>query len=142
MKKSFLNTSLFDKIGVSAATICFVHCLIIPFLIPFIGVMGVGYLFDESIEFAFFIITFVVAFFSLSVGFFKHHRKWYPYFLLFLGVSTFVFKFFFSDCQHCAHSTFEHFAYAFLISGFIIASHLINMRLCKQCKSCKKDNSK
>lgn len=138
-QRLFSMTSLFDKLGISATTICFIHCLIFPLLFPLLTTIGLGYLFHKDIELIFFIISFVIAFFSLSVGFFKYHRNWQPYFLFLLASAIFIFRFFFSSHQHCheCHGSFEHFFFIFSISGFIIASHIINTKLCKKCQCCK-----
>ena len=143
-KNSFFKISFFDKLGISATTICFIHCLIVPFLLPLLSTLGLGYLFHEGIEFIFFIISFVVALFSLSVGFVKYHKKWQPYFLFFLATLIFIVNFFFSNHDHHGnhdHGTAQDFIFIFLIAIFIIASHLMNIYFCKKCSCCKNDKS-
>lgn len=115
-------------LGISATTICTLHCLITPLLISMLPLIGIGFFADESFEFFMISSTLVIAFFAILSGFLKNHKRLYPFYPLGTGIIFYLNK----DLLG------EEFEPYILVIGavFVITAHLINYRLCKSCPVC------
>ena len=125
---------MLDRIGITATSLCALHCILLPVLLPALPLLGLSFLADHVWEHFFLIITAVLGTFALFSGFRKYHRRLYPFYLLFLGVAIYWIK----------HDFSEALQPYFIIVGasLIVAAHVINIKLCNNCKQCADDKCK
>ncbi len=120
---------MLDRIGIAATSLCALHCILLPILLPALPLLGLTFLADHTWEHVFLILTAVLGTIALFSGFKRYHRKLYPFYLLYLGVAIYWIK----------HDFSEEYQTYFIVTGaaLIVAAHFINMKLCNSCKRCK-----
>ncbi|MFT5297263.1 MAG: hypothetical protein ACI9YH_003294 [Colwellia sp.] len=119
---------MLDRIGITATSLCALHCILLPVLLPALPLLGLSFLADHTWEHVFLLITAILGTVALFSGFKKYHRRLYPFYLLFLGVGIYWIK----------HDFSEAIQPYFIIIGasLIVAAHIINLKLCNSCKQC------
>lgn len=119
---------MLDRIGITATSLCALHCILLPVLLPALPLLGLSFLADHAWEHIFLIITAILGTVALFSGFKKYHRRLYPFYLLFLGIGIYWIK----------HDFSEAIQPYFTIIGasLIVAAHVINLKLCNSCKQC------
>lgn len=122
---------MLDRIGITAASLCALHCLLLPVLLPALPLLGLSFLADHEWEHFFLIVTAILGSFALFSGFRKYHKRLYPFYLLILGIVIYWIK----------HDYSEDVQPYFIVIGaaLIVAAHVINLRLCNHCKRCAED---
>lgn len=120
---------MLDKLGIAATSLCALHCILLPILIPALPLLGISFLADHAWEHVFLVITGILGCIALFAGFKRYHRKMYPFYLLILGITIYWQK----------HSFSEAIQPYFIIIGasLIVAAHVVNLKLCNSCKECK-----
>lgn len=120
---------MLDKIGITATSLCALHCILLPILLPLLPLVGLSFLADHTWEHIFLLITATLGTVALLSGFKRYHKRLYPLYLLYIGVALYWVK-------HDFSSDLEPF---FIIGGasLIIAAHFINIKLCNNCKQCE-----
>tara|TARA_R110001592_G_scaffold37251_33_gene124443 strand:- start:4529 stop:4912 length:384 start_codon:yes stop_codon:yes gene_type:complete len=120
-----------DRIGITATSLCALHCILLPVLLPALPLLGLSFLADHAWEHVFLLMTAALGTLALFSGFKKYHRKYYPFYLLFLGVGIYWIK----------HDFSEDIQPFFIVIGasLIVAAHIINLKLCNSCKQCISD---
>ncbi len=126
MEKKFFSLHL-DFVGFWASALCAVHCLAVPVVVAMGAGNGLAWLSDPWLEFGFIGAAIAIAGWSLARSYFQHHRKFTAIsvvaggFLLLL-LSRFV--------EHEWEPTLA------VLGGIVIAAaHVVNWRLCRQCRS-------
>jgi hypothetical protein len=119
---------MLDRIGITATSLCALHCILLPVLLPALPLLGLSFLADHAWEHVFLLITAILGTVALFSGFKKYHRRLYPFYLLFLGIGIYWIK----------HDFSEAIQPYFIIIGasLIVAAHIINLKLCNSCKQC------
>jgi hypothetical protein len=122
---------MLDRIGITAASLCALHCILLPVLLPALPLLGLSFLADHAWEHVFLIATGILGTFALFSGFKKYHKRLYPFYLLFLGIAIYWIK----------HDFAENLQPYFIVIGasLIVAAHVINLKLCNSCKQCADD---
>jgi len=122
---------MLDRIGITATSLCALHCILLPVLLPALPLLGLGFLADHTWEHIFLLSTAVLGSVALFSGFKKYHRRIYPFYLLFLGIGIYWIK----------HDFAENIQPFFILVGasFIVAAHLINLKLCNDCRQCNEE---
>ena len=118
---------MLDRIGITATSLCALHCILLPVLLPALPLLGLSFLADHQWEHFFLIVTAILGTFALFSGFRKYHRRIYPFYLLFLGITIYWIKHDFSEAL-------EPF-FIILGASLIVAAHVINLKLCNNCKN-------
>ncbi len=120
--------SRIDKVGAGMSFACAVHCLLMPFVLGVLPLLGLGFLADHTAELVFVCISVALALASLCWGY-RTHGNVNVFVILFLSAALIA------TGLLVVHE--EHHLY-FVVSGAlgITASHLLNHRLCKTCTSC------
>ena len=122
---------MLDRLGITATSLCALHCILLPILLPALPLLGLSFLADHSWEHVFLIFTAMLGSVALFSGFKRYHRKMYPFYLLFVGVGIYWIKHDFSE---------EYEAYFIIIgASLIVAAHYINLKLCNSCRDCEED---
>ena len=119
---------MLDRIGITATSLCALHCILLPILLPALPLLGVSFLADHAWEHVFLLMTGVLGSVALFSGFKRYHRRFYPFYLLFLGIVVYWIK----------HDFSESIQPLFIIIGalLIVAAHVVNIKLCNSCKQC------
>jgi len=119
---------MLDRIGITATSLCALHCILLPVILPALPLLGLSFLADHTWEHVFLVMTAILGSFALFSGFKKYHKRLYPFYLLFLGVFIYWIK----------HDFSEALEPYFIILGasLIVAAHVINIKLCNSCKQC------
>lgn len=123
---------MLDRIGITATSLCALHCILLPVLLPALPLLGLSFLADHTWEHVFLIMTAILGSVALFSGFRKYHKRFYPFYLLFLGIAIYWIK----------HDFSESLEPYFIIAGasLIVAAHVINLKLCNSCKQCADDS--
>ena len=125
---------MLDRIGITAASLCALHCILLPVLLPALPLLVLSFLADHTWEHVFLIATAILGTFALLSGFKKYHKRLYPFYLLFLGITIYWIK----------HDFSESLQPYFIVIGasLIVAAHVINLKLCNSCKQCADEGCK
>lgn len=117
-----------DRMSITATSLCAVHCIFLPVLLPVLPLLGLSVVAEDTFEHIVLLITLVMGFIALFAGFHKYHRKLYPFYSLALGGIVYASK----------HEVSESVQPYFIVVGasLIIFAHILNIRLCRSCKSC------
>ena len=118
-----------DKVGIAVTSLCAIHCIMLPVLLPVLPLLGLTSVHNHALERIVLLVTMVLGFITLFAGFHRYHRKLYPFYSLFLG------GFIYWQKDLLGHE-YEHFV---LIVGaaFVVLAHILNIRLCNHCHSCE-----
>ena len=119
---------IMDKIGIWTSSLCAVHCLILPALLPVIPFLGASIFAEHWFEKTILSLSMIIGFWALLTGFYRYHRQLYPLYSLLLGGLIYWNK-----------DMFGHDFEPYTVTAgavLIVASHLLNIRLCKSCQTC------
>ncbi len=133
MKSTFIGNNL-DFYGFFASSLCALHCAAVPLLIMFGALGSLAWLANYWIELSFIIISMVLAYWSLSISYKRHHRNRRAIKIMIAGFGLLIIS-----------RLVPHLIGDFLvvIGGLIIAyAHLVNWRLLQNCTHCKSKTSK
>jgi hypothetical protein len=122
-------TRILDRLGIWASSLCALHCLLLPLLLPAIPLVGATMFAQDWFEKTILITSLVVGFWALFSGFYRYHKQLYPLYSLAIGGFIYWNKDIFGE-------SWEPFTIA-VGALLIVAAHVINLRLCQHCKSCK-----
>lgn len=125
--------NLLDRIGISATSLCAIHCLLLPIMLPALPVLGLEVLADDLVERSYLLATVILGFFALYSGFKRYHRKMYPFYLLALGGLIYWYK-------HDLDTQLQSIA-VIVGASLVVVAHIINIRLCNQCRRCEADET-
>lgn len=124
------NPTKLDKLGIWVSSLCAVHCLALPVVVPLLPLIGSTFFAQLWFERTILSISLVIGAVALLSGALKYHGRFYPIGLLAMGGIIYWFKDIFGESG-------EPFTIA---TGalLIVAGHWINMRLCRQSRSFRK----
>lgn len=77
-------TSRLDGLGITASTLCALHCFLVPLLAVVLPFSGLAFLADPLIDRLMMGTTLFIGILSLGISWFRHHRKLLPL-LVFAG---------------------------------------------------------
>ena len=78
-------TSKLDSLGMTASSLCAVHCALIPMMVTFLPLWGLEFLSESWVELMMIAIALVLGTVSLSISYKKHHKNKLPLLLLCFG---------------------------------------------------------
>ena len=124
---------MLDRIGITATSLCALHCILLPVILPALPLLGLSFLADHAWEHVFLIITGILGSIAMFSGFKRYHRRLYPFYLLMIGLVVYWMK----------HDFSEQVQPLMIVVGacFIVAAHVINLRLCNACRECSDECS-
>ncbi|MBN7823775.1 MerC domain-containing protein [Bowmanella dokdonensis] len=127
MARSNTN-NLLDKMGIWTSSLCALHCLLLPILVPLLPYVGATFFADSWFERSILTVSLMIGFWALLSGFYRYHRQLYPLYSLVLGGLIYWNKDMFGEA-------YEPFTIA-VGAVLIIAAHVINLKLCQSCRQC------
>ncbi|TDF35703.1 MerC domain-containing protein [Alteromonadaceae bacterium M269] len=122
-----------DRVGIWTSSLCALHCLLLPILVPLVPLVAGTFFAEAWFERTILSMSMIIGFWALLSGYQRYHRRLYPLFSLLLGGLIYWNKDMFGEA-------YEPFTIA-IGAMLIVASHLINLRLCQSCKTCEECNS-
>lgn len=124
-----LAKNLLDKIGIAITSLCAIHCLLLPLMLPVLPLLGASFVADELFEDSILAVTMVLGAFALYSGYKRYHNRLYPFILLGLGGFIYWQK----DILGVEAEPFTVMAGATLV----VIAHLVNIRLCRRNNNCQ-----
>ena len=73
-----------DAIGITTSIACAIHCALLPLVVSFLPLMGLGFIRNPLFEYGMIGLAFVIGTSALWHGFNRHHHRLTPW-LLFVG---------------------------------------------------------
>jgi hypothetical protein len=128
MAKQAQYTEFIDKIGMTASSICGVHCLVLPFVFVLFPYASIAFVKGEMFEWGFILFSLTIACFAMAQGFLVH-RKWYPLILAMVGFTTFIAV---RIANPELHETFSGALVFFFAGALICLGHYLNHKFIKK----------
>jgi len=124
--KIFNLESNLDRIGMTASTLCAIHCAAVPLLITLLPLYGMEFLANEAFETFMILLSLILGVSSLGRSYIKGHRKPLAIILLIVGFALIAMGHF---------SGIAAVEPVLIPMGglFIAAAHMVNIRLVKNC---------
>jgi hypothetical protein len=116
-----------DNIGITASTLCAIHCAVVPLLFTSLPLVGLGFLANAWVEWGMIIFALVIGVYSIGLSYWRTHRRSVPLFML---VSGFVIIM----GGHAFTITGKSEAMIVPVGGLLIAAaHYVNYRYTGAC---------
>jgi hypothetical protein len=116
-----------DRIGMTASTLCAIHCAIVPMLITSLPLLGLGFLANPWFEWSMIIFALFIGIYAIGSSYFKTHHKFLPMLLLIIGFLIII-------AGHLFITSWRE-AIIVPIGGLLIATaHFFNVRYTGICR--------
>ncbi|MGF7039773.1 CHASE2 domain-containing sensor protein [Mucilaginibacter lappiensis] len=116
-----------DNIGITASTLCAIHCAIVPVLFTSLPLLGLGFLANAWVEWGMIVLALVIGVYSIGLSYLRTHRRPLPLFLLITGFVIIM----------LGHAFIKGWAEAIIvpIGGLLIAiAHFVNYKRTGACR--------
>jgi len=126
-------TAKLDNIGMTASTLCAIHCALVPIFITVLPLIGLGFLANPWFEWGMIILAFIIGISSISSSYFRMHKRWLPLLLLSIGFTVII----------LGHLFITGWLEGIIVplGGFTIAmAHFINYKYVGACKVCNHES--
>ncbi len=77
--------SRLDHIGITASTLCALHCAVVPLVLTFLPLTGLGFLTNPVFEWGMIVLALLLGVSSIFVSYFRSHKRALPLLLLLAG---------------------------------------------------------
>jgi len=74
-----------DNIGMTASTLCAIHCAAVPVLFTSLPLIGMGFLADPLVEWVMITLALALGISSIGASYFKYHHRLLPILMLIAG---------------------------------------------------------
>jgi len=120
--------SRLDRIGMTASTLCAIHCAAVPLLITVLPLVGLGFLANPWVEWGMIILALIIGISSISLSYVRTHHRLLPMLLLISGFMVVM-------LGHALSNGWQE-AVIVPVGGFIIAfAHFVNNKYSTNCKN-------
>jgi hypothetical protein len=120
------TTQRLDRLGMTASTLCAVHCALVPIFLTTLPLLGLEFLSNEWVEISMIVVSVLLGTLSLSMSYRKQHHKLLPFMVLFSGFALITIGHF------SGMASLEPILIP--LGGFTVAAaHLVNWRLNRAC---------
>lgn len=79
-----------DNIGMTASTLCAIHCAAVPVFFTSLPILGLGFLANPWVEWAMILLALVIGVSAVGGSYLNAHRRPLPVVLLILGFVTII----------------------------------------------------
>jgi len=120
--------SKLDHIGITASTLCALHCAIVPLMLTFLPLAGLGFLTNPLFEWGMIALALLLGVSSIFAAYFRTHRRTLPLLLLLAGFALII----------LGHVYLTLWAEAIVVpaGGLTIAlAHFLNYKLVEKCST-------
>ncbi len=111
-----------DAWGIGASVACAIHCAILPLFLASLPVFGANIIHNMAFEIGMILLSLVIGCIALYHGYKKHHHRFLPLILFFIGFTFLVIKQFFETI---------HIWLLIPAVCFIVYAHFLNYRFCR-----------
>ena len=129
----FAAPGAWDKFGMTASTLCVIHCVAMPFVIGFLPALGLEFLAHERIHHVLAFIVVGVAALAFMPGYRKHGKK-YVLLLMGVGLTSLLFAAFEAEALLGA---WAEPAFTVLGGTLLVTAHWLNRSFCRLCSVCQ-----
>lgn len=84
-------SSKLDHIGITASTLCAIHCAIVPIILTFLPLAGIGFLATPIFEWGMIALALLLGVLSIFLSYVRTHRRTLPLLMLIVGFAAVVF---------------------------------------------------
>ena len=120
------TTARLDRLGMTASTLCAIHCALVPIFLTTLPLLGLEFLANPWVEMSMIVASVILGTLSLSLSYRKQHHKLLPFIVLFAGFALITVGHF------TAFSSLE--SVLIPLGGLTVAAaHLVNWRLNRTC---------
>ncbi|MFC6438748.1 MerC domain-containing protein [Bowmanella sp. JS7-9] len=126
---SISKNGLLDRFGIWISSLCALHCLLLPVLLPILPLIGASIFAEVWFERTILTLSLLVGSWALISGYSRFHRQAYPLGLLLAGGLIYWNKDMFGESM-------EPFTIA-VGALLLITAHVSNLRLCNRCQDCE-----
>ena len=112
-----------DKAGIWVTTLCAIHCLLLPVILPLLALAGLAFIGEDLLENTVLGLSVIIGLLSLVNGA-RKHGKWYLLSLLLLGAVIYSQRDIFGPWGEPVIILFG--------AGLIIYAHVSNLRLSRK----------
>ncbi|MCS3735841.1 MerC domain-containing protein [Mucilaginibacter dorajii] len=120
------TSSRLDRIGVTASTLCAIHCAVVPVFITSLPLLGMSFLARPWVEWGMILFALMIGVYSIGGSYFKVHRNLLPLILLVIGFGIIMLG------HSLLHTNTER--YVVPAGGLLIAlAHVVNQRFVGAC---------
>ncbi|PWK78498.1 MerC mercury resistance protein [Mucilaginibacter oryzae] len=117
---------LLDNIGLTASTLCAVHCAVVPLVLTGLPLIGLGFLANAWVEWAMIIFALAIGAYSIGLSYTRTHHRSLPLLMLATGFGLIL-------AGH-VFSAFVNEALVVPAGGLLIAAaHYVNYRFTGTC---------
>lgn len=129
--KKLRREETLDRVGLIASSACAVHCMLMPFVVGLLPLLGLGALANERTEWLLVIAALCVGLVSLLPSYFRQHRRVRALALFASGLGLIF------TARLLAEEK-AHIEVPVVVAGacLIAAAHFVNLKLCRSCRSC------
>ena len=115
-----------DKLGITASTLCAIHCAALPFVMTLLPLWGLDFLADQGVEITMLVFSLLIGIWSLARGYRAQHHSLWP-------ISILIFGFLLICSGHFL--PVERFEAVLIPLGglSIAAAHFTNLKMLKSC---------
>ena len=120
--------SKLDHIGMTASTLCALHCAVVPLMLTFLPLAGLGFLTNPLFEWGMITLALLLGVSSIFMGYLRTHRRGLPLLLLLIGFALII----------LGHVYLQTWAEAIVVpaGGLIIAlAHFLNYKFVEKCSA-------
>lgn len=121
------TSSRLDNIGITASTLCAIHCALVPVLFTSLPLLGLGFLANAWVEWGMIVLALLIGTYSIGLSYLRIHRQLRPLTLLITGFTVIIF----------GHAFSNGWAEAVIAptGGLLIAAaHFVNYKYSGACK--------
>jgi hypothetical protein len=122
-------TNRLDNVGITASTLCAIHCAVVPLIITTLPLIGLSFLANPWVEWSMIILALIIGVSSISLSYFKTHHRLLPLGLLVTGFVIII----------VGHTLISGWFEAIIVplGGFTIAAaHFVNYKYAMPYKAC------
>ena len=123
-----LVKNVLDKLGIAITSLCALHCLLLPVILPLLPIVGADFIGTHLFEDGVLITTMILGFVALYSGYKRYHRQYYPFIMLFVGGFVYWQKHYFGADIEPVLVTVG--------ASLVVIAHVSNMKLCRKEHSC------
>ncbi len=119
--------SRLDSIGMTASTLCAIHCAVVPILLTLLPLVGLGFLANQLFEWGMIVLALLLGVSSIFLSYFRTHHRIVPLLLLVAGFVLII----------AGHIYLKGWVEAIIVpaGGLTIAfAHFINFKYVGACK--------
>jgi hypothetical protein len=79
-----------DSIGITASTLCAIHCAVVPLLFTSLPLIGVGFLASPQVEWGMIVFALMIGLYSIGLSYLRTHQRPLPVVLLIIGFAVII----------------------------------------------------